>query len=514
VTPGLETATVGADVAPPAGRAYLPVLIACAVMALLPIWVPRYLPSTDLPQHAAQIAIWARYDDPATHYRQLYSLHYFTPYLIGYVIARLLADVVPVLVALKVVLSLAVVGTALAMHRLLREAGHDVWWSLSGFPLGLGFAFRFGFLNFLVAIPLSILYLALVVRHCRQPRPRDGLVIAMASGGLFMAHALIFVAFVPAAALTVMIRAGRGTSGGAWVVAALRDGLPFLGGVALAMLWVLASGQTAAHAAIPDVGEWGWRRFVVVGALLCGYGSDPASSLFGWGLVGLLLLGGLQRRSERAFWLPLAAWAAIYLLVPRTFRNVAQLYTRMAVLGWPCLFVCFAPARPRLDRRLLRAGVVVLVVTSSALTLARFRAFDADARHLDSLLASMQPQRRLRSLMFERGSGYLGGGAPFLHHGLWYDVERAGSSAFSFAGAAGITVVRSRTLESDAMDPLADWRPERFDAAREARRADYFLVRGVETAGEQLFAASPDPVVPLMRSGRFALFERRPGNPR
>src|SRR5215469_6850647 len=39
-------------------------LLACSVLAAIPVWLPSFPPMTDLPQHAAQIALLRNLQDP------------------------------------------------------------------------------------------------------------------------------------------------------------------------------------------------------------------------------------------------------------------------------------------------------------------------------------------------------------------------------------------------------------------------------------------------------------------
>ena len=100
----------------------------CSLVAVLPLWRVEYLPMADLPQHAVQVSIWRHWSDPAfgidgATYREIYRPNWFTPYLLGYSLARAFAFLLPVKLALKTVLSLALIGVPAAMLAVLRENG-------------------------------------------------------------------------------------------------------------------------------------------------------------------------------------------------------------------------------------------------------------------------------------------------------------------------------------------------------------------------------------------------------
>ncbi len=191
---------------------------------LVTLWTVRYLPMVDLPQHAAQIYLWQHYDDPTQGLAQDYVLNWFTPYLGGYTLVRLAACVLPILQAIKLVVTLAVLAFPLSLHRLLRETGGDRWWSLLGYPMAFGFSFYWGFLNYLVALPVGMLFLVAALGFAREPTWRRGGAFAAIGVLLCLCHVLVF-AVVGAAAGFLVLEGCRSVRG------ALVRLAPFLPGV-------------------------------------------------------------------------------------------------------------------------------------------------------------------------------------------------------------------------------------------------------------------------------------------
>lgn len=60
--------------------------LAMLVLTLAPIWIGRYLPLVDLPQHAAQIAALREIWHGNASLTQLFEINWFTPYLFGYLL--------------------------------------------------------------------------------------------------------------------------------------------------------------------------------------------------------------------------------------------------------------------------------------------------------------------------------------------------------------------------------------------------------------------------------------------
>src|SRR5215471_5814308 len=137
-----------------------------------------YLPMVDLPQHAAQIAVWLRLDDPAFSNRELFTLNLRTPYLTGYVAARELAVLVGVVPALKIVVWGSAVLHWYAFSRLVSRLGHPSWLGVLGLPLGLGYPFYFGMVSFTAALPFVLFTITAALTHREAPTLRSGAVLA------------------------------------------------------------------------------------------------------------------------------------------------------------------------------------------------------------------------------------------------------------------------------------------------------------------------------------------------
>ena len=66
---------------------------------MVPIWIGRYLPMVDMPQHAAQITRCTRCGAATKRSPRLFEINWFTPYLLGYLLLYAAALVMPITVA-------------------------------------------------------------------------------------------------------------------------------------------------------------------------------------------------------------------------------------------------------------------------------------------------------------------------------------------------------------------------------------------------------------------------------
>jgi len=449
----------------------------CAAAATLPFLVTGSLPMADLPEHLAQVAIWKHYRTPCHDFASLYELHYATPYLLGYVVVRILATVVSVTTAAKVAVWLAIVLLPLSLRRLLLRAGASAWPSLLGFALAFGYSFYWGFLNFLLALPIALWHASLLFE--RRPR-----VQTFAGVLLVASHGLLFAL---AAAFTLAFAAVRRT----WGVL-----LTLVPGAALLAAFLLTRQTT------DDTITWklGASRLTDFSSLLFANAWEPAGLVLvaAMGLAVALAHPRLTRDGRR--WAFFAVALAAYGMLPFGMAGTAYVYPRFAVFVAAGLLL-LPEIRPG---PAARVAFVAIPVLWCAIVAVRFHRFDEEARELDSLLLRTAPARRLAQLNVDPFSENVPG-PVFWHSGALYTVRRGGMTAWSFASLESWypSIVRfrvgaepvnaSRTTPLDGMD----WKG--------LLQYDYLLVRGSDPR-RSAFRDAPQPLSLEARSGAWWLF--------
>ncbi|NBD10611.1 hypothetical protein GTY96_16695 [Corallococcus sp. c25j21] len=525
-------------------RALLPVtnrtariaFAAALVLGALPLWVSRVLPMVDLPQHLYLISVLHRLDDPTTLYPSFFEArHALTPYLGYYYLVSALNWLLPLEVANRVFLTAYVVGMPLGMAFLLRALGRPSWPALLTLPLAYGDSFGWGFINYLAALPLTLVCCGLFVRTLTDvPRRRAwgvGLAACLVAVLLFHVQAFGFLAFgLPWLLLTTPVPedAGATTMG-----ARLRARVPALAGVVpgvtLFLAWVvLRFGDP------PDIQPgapwkaWGptfspqnlaWKgfaqnraEFLQVLANTFHDGSDRwplyavgAVAVAGW-VLGLLR-PGTRREGPVARWrlLGLGGLAlALFFLLPFDIRGyVYYLNTRYAHLAAALLVVSMPATRVEWRRPL------GLAAAASALLLAfvmgrGFRDFAEEAREWDALADVTGARPKVMGLVFDAGSRVVRF-PVFLHGAAVLARERGGVPNFTFASTP-----HSPLRYRGEVPPTfpSEWRPQELDYATQGVWYDHFLVRGAHPS--RVFGGRlQSELVIVGQSGRSWLVRRR-----
>lgn len=210
-------------------------------LGVAPLWAVDLLPLLEWPQ---RLQLYTVLHDKLPDMLQAYPRQPFlVPCWLVPNLVHALAFLMPVPVAAKVVLTLAVAGMPLASLVLLRAVGHSRWLVLGVLPWMLNTNLFLGHLDHLAAFPLFLLLLAAHVTLLRQAtlaRPLPTVLRAAVVAGLLallaLTHPLLWLlgwACLPLLAVAVGWRAKRWRA----FLGAVRDLLLGLAGLGLLLPW-------------------------------------------------------------------------------------------------------------------------------------------------------------------------------------------------------------------------------------------------------------------------------------
>ena len=213
-----------------------------ALAAAAPLFAVTFPPIQDLPQHLAAMRILIDYDAASLHFSEFFEVDLFrTQYLGYYTAVRALALFLPLELANRVALGLALVATPYALRALLRALGRDERHALLALPLTWNAHLILGFLNFVAAFPLMLFGLALAVEQRKDttlraqftsPARRRAFLLGFVTVATFATHVVPFAFLGLGAALIGMGEGARPT---------LRRWLALVPGGLVSILWALRS---------------------------------------------------------------------------------------------------------------------------------------------------------------------------------------------------------------------------------------------------------------------------------
>jgi hypothetical protein len=474
------------------------------LLALAPIWITTYLPMVDIPQHIAQVVtlqeLWAGNPD----FEEVFETKWFAPYTATYLVLFILALVMPVTIAAKVLVTIVVAAIPLVTGKLLREVGGYEPWKWFTIPCGYSVAFYWGFLPYMVAVPISLYLLLLTIRFANSPTLLKGLGIALATVILFFFHvlALGYIGLVSTSYLAVRFYKQPKKLALLWA--------PYTVGIPLIIYWLTSthSAETTLQGAEIVFGPLlerllitlsqsaGMGFYVIYPAIVIviGFLAYPA-------LTGATLSDKPERRALPIvgllvmFLMPMAAFGAIYL-----FQRLTIFLLPLFLLAWDY---------PQARKPRWAPAVIAMVVFTALINIGRFTGFSIEMQSFKAILEVMEPEKNVLYMpVVPQTAGFR---VPIhFHTGMLYQAEKRGIVDFSFAYFFASPVRYKEGQRDWFVDDRFVWNPMNFQWDKSnADYYDYFLVRSPRLFTEQLFREGHVNVELIATSDWWWLYKKK-----
>ncbi len=180
-----------------------------ALAGCAPLWIAKYLPLLDLPNHLAAVAVWHYHDDPKWDFARFYDLnlvplpywaHYYTVHLLTYVTHS-------VELSNKIFLTGYALALPWAALALARRFDRSPWLALFVFPLVWNFNLADGFIAYCAGFAVMPLALALVDEYCERLNWILALAVIVVGSLTYFFHLLAYALFLVSAGLIVLMQA-------------------------------------------------------------------------------------------------------------------------------------------------------------------------------------------------------------------------------------------------------------------------------------------------------------------
>ncbi len=485
-------------------------LFLLASLALtLPLWVTRYLPLQDYPQHVAAVRMIHDFDTARFAFHDYFELDWTrTQYVSVYFAAYLLAYLFGVLLGCKVLLAAILVALPYSLRSVLRSHGRPETYALLALPLSYNAHFILGFLNFIAAIPLFFWGVSAAVRYRHAPSRLSALKLSVLAFILFYTHVVPFALLV---AVVVSLSLGRS------VRVVVRALVPLLPASCAFLFWLLkspagqvlrgaASGPGQRSAQFLSIRE-NWRE-LPMWLLDVLPGTHLRTLALVWGGVVLCTFAfafrsrrGATRDQDLARWSwLLPAISVAYFVLPAAYDWIWPFNGRFPILAL-LLAIVFVPRLPRLPRVSLAFAALAMEGVAVFLMTRAFVSADAELEGLHSIIEKIPEGERVAGLMYDRGSASVKF-SPALHAVAWYQAEKGGAVMFSFAEFPQSPV---RFLESNRpprVRPRWEYMPDRVDPASDLAWYRYVISRGGPPELKGLSLVAED--------GRWRLWSKTP----
>ena len=467
------------------------------------MWLAPRLPMVDLPQHVAQVTLWHDLITGQSAFADIVRINLMTPYLLGYGLMLPLSFVFPAHVIAQIVLTLALLAFVAACQAIRRELGGDRrldWLFLLSF---YGYCWKLGFMTFLVASPLALLFLLLALRHARQPGWVQGTGLAATGLVLLFSHGLMFVGAAFLGGLLMLDQAWQERFG-----RAIRHFAPYvaIGFCAIALRLATQEQTAAVQAAEFAYGLPIWQRPAIwlISIADMDNAGTPLLPLATLAALCVPFLPGCGPFARRGLVL-LTGLIALLCLLPTDAVQTGMIYQRFALFLPPFLAFACAERKPQLAHTAVMALACWLVLGIQA---SRITEFARESQPFETVLNAAEPGKRALAVIFEAQSPAASSSHGYLHYAAWYQAEKHGFVDFNFA-AFHPQIVRFRPGKIARAGETFAYAPQRFSFAEvEPDLYDYVFVRGSGSEADNFRAASPCALVVLAADGPWHLMKR------
>lgn len=464
-------------------RLYNLLFVVACMLAAIPVLLTTYPPMIDLPQHAAQIAMLDAFIKGTTSFSSLFEINWFTPYWLGYSIIWGLSQCVGIVMATKLVVAASVVLFPISAAIFYRRFGGNKHFCWAFIMLAFGSTYYWGFLNFLMGVPIGFLFLSCLPVGKTSLSKNDVIKMIMWAHLLFFTHVLIMAFFLTLAAILLHEKSFK-----RWVIRCT----PYLSVVPITVGWMLLTmdleqAQSSSQWAITPV------RFL-----------EFFPSLFSLPLTELLFLAGLllyvapfkmgyKISSDFKKWGPFALYCLMMFLGPFYIFGNAFTYTRFAFIGLPFFFFMLerdTSSEPPKKWLSNAAFCFILSLPVFSLSYSSYNAwnYDNESKQFSEIMDHIPEEKRLLNFIYNASSKYLPEYYPiYIHFGSWYQAEKKGVSDFNFAEFYP-QVMRYKTEANPAITERFLRTPEAFNwETFEGENYDYFLVKHDTNKASDLF---------------------------
>ena len=487
---------------PPLGT---PLFVALALLASAPVWIVRYPPLQDLPDHLATIRVLHSFHDPAFGFdRELTASFRETPYMAYYFVVDALSYLFGVRGANVVVMSASLAGIPLALAAFLRRTGRDPRAALLAIPLLYNAMWMLGLLPFTAGMALFFAALAAAATHVEELSRRSALVFGGVTVLLLVTHLIPFALFGLALPTLLPWRDLRRT---------FRAALPTAPALAL-LAWYAVFTQTGEvlrqgdPAPAPPAAAILGRAYSWTTNILSGSADEYAFIAFALLVFAAFALGGPHKpaRLGRLFFLVPMACFLLMFLTPDGHGGIMLLSQRFPILLLYSLIPCVPwPSTRRLGLGFTAAAAAIAVAAIVTVAATFIRVEARELGDFDGALAAMEPRKHVAGLIYDANSSIVRSVA-FVQFVSYYQLEKGGVVEYSSFGKVHNPIGFQPGREPPTGAPPAlDLIPTHIRMDQLYPYFDYVLVRG------EGFHPPPGTFRLAWQGERWAVWSHEPG---
>ena len=485
------------------------------------IWLAHRPPMVDLAAHAGQIELLRGLIAGGSPWKDVFFVNPLTPYLLGYFIATLFSFAMPVLVAVKLTISVAYFAFVLSAVKVSRyfRSSHYLDWTI--LPVFFGLPFVWGYLPFLTAAPVGLFFLISIDYYICKPTKYGAWWPIMIGLLLLASHGLTFAFFYLTAFAMIVVKCRKDD---VRRLATALIPLFSLGGMTLIVIWIIKEREVQFGQPITSFimfnYHWGRMHEMLINSF-DSYLSVINDRYYDWPLLIVACLFvvapwwiGLKcvNCNRSVAMVPFVIVLAALTLVPTSVAGASLVSERFAIFLFPSYAWVFSTKiTANKPAWCVSSGVIILILGcyfAMGVRTVRTLHFDQESAGFSKVLDSLAPAQIVLYLPFDRASVANSHEYTYEHFASWYEAELHGLVEPNWAAYSQNMVVRfrdiHRTTGSIDRDPSSfNWDTHLGDQYR------YFIIRDkAEKDASSYFKGALCLPKRLLSTGEWKVYER------
>lgn len=425
-------------------RLFLGVLILTSVLLLM---LPEYLPLVDLAQHAAQVSSLDDLLKNRSAWHDILFIQWNTPYLTMYVFWLGLYQLFDIMWSAKMVVTAIFLFYMYAMVQVRKVFGATRLLDYVALTCFFGYAFQWGFLGYLSAIPVGFLFLVANKKWMETHQNRYLIHMTLLGVWAYYSHVLPYAFFCLLSYAYFLFDIKRHS----WKQSMLFTA-PYLLFAAILLHYLNTPDPAPLLGYFPTqtIQDNMMYKTMLLISIPWNMWEHPYYDLAGMVLYLAPFFLGYRLKKDIRLYVLFIATLLVWYILPRTVFQTFFVYIRFAIFV-PIFYYLLWEARP-LDKTWKKnsAQIAYLFFGISVAGLV-FKQYDnhtafnqsENMRDAKMVLAHMQPEKRVLGLFTTDGqtAGNLSYEHEYLHFiHQWYQAQKRGWADYSFAATHAMPV--------------------------------------------------------------------------
>lgn len=431
-----------------------------------------YLPMVDLPQHAAQVATLNDLLKNQSIFGGLVETNFKTPYLVGYFSWLVIHQFFDILVSSKILISFIFLIFVYAFDQLRKtlDASDLVRWI--AIPSFFGFCYEWGFVTFLLAISIGLLFFTSNIKWVTEQKKYQGIYVALLGSFLFFSHILSFVFFCLLSFVYIVSN-----------LKFARDLLKFIPTYFLFFLLLIfyfIQGDSLS-------GHYGYGADVkfhsffekIKNLLIYPWSSYKPQYILSLFLIILPFLVGYKISKDIRRFIPLAVFFVIWMSLPHFLYNTFFIYERYSILFFGFYYLIFDINH---DFKYHNIGFFITFIFIFNLLVDDYKSIvfaKKETQDFELIIEKLPAEKRILGAIFEPTGASVGIPFTYLHFSSWYQAQKHGWSDFNFAWFHP-QIIRYTPNTVPEIKPGFEWIPHQIQQLKSCQNYDLILVRAYD----------------------------------